>query len=304
MQKHSRLYRRGDLGHALPCAFDSCGVTRLSYREMRPQLLLRRLWCPSEYRHAGPIQARSDYSEAVPELAAGDPAFRADTGEADPGVSAALAALAAGEGSEHAALAALSCSRLLVPVIAVPGDEAPAASRDGRSEKNSEMATPAIVGRDGRRALPAFTSLQSLQRWQSDARPVPVAARRVWQSAVAESQAVIIDIAGPVPLAVEGARLAALARGARVPALHEDPDVQAAVAAAAALQPPGIRVRLGPGQDGADLTLLIEPASTRPGASPVAETVGQSLAAEVAARLAGRLSQGIALVLPSAAANG
>jgi len=163
------------------------------------------------------------------------------------------------------------------------------------------MATPAIVGRDGREALPAFTSLQSLRRWQSDARPVPVHARSVWQSAVGQAQAVIIDIAGPVPLAVEGARLAALAAGAPVPALHEDPDVQAAVAAAAAAQPAGIRVRIGPGQDGADLTLLVQPAGPGVGLAP--ESIAQSLAADVAARLAGRLSRGIALVLPSASAN-
>jgi hypothetical protein len=277
---------------------------RLSYREMRPQPLLRRLWCPSGYLHGGPIPVRPDYSEAVPELAAGDPSFLADTGEADPGVSAALAAFAAREGSEREALTALSGSRLLVPVVAVLGDEDLATGREGRAEKNSEMATPEIVGRDGRRALPAFTSLQSLRRWHSDARPVPVPARSVWQSAAGQAQAVIIDIAGPVPLAVEGARLLALAEGAPVPALHEDPDVQTAVAAAAGAQPPGIRVRLGPGRDGTDLTLLVDPAASGPGAAPDAEAVGQSLATELAARLAGRLSRGIALVLPPADAHG
>jgi SseB protein N-terminal domain len=237
----------------------------------------------------------------MPDLAAGDPAFRADTGEADPALAAALAAFSAGEGSEQAALIALSGSRLLVPVVAVPGEEDPAAGRGGRGEKDSQMATPAIVGRDGRAALPAFTSLPSLLRWQSDARPVPVPARSVWQSAVAEAQAVIIDIAGPVPLAVDGARLVALAEGAPVPELHEDPDVRAIVAAAAAVQPPGIRVRLGPGRDGTDVTLLVgwaEPAASGPDVA----VVGQRLAAEIAARLAGRLSRGIALVLPSAGA--
>jgi SseB protein N-terminal domain len=269
---------------------------------MRPQLLLRRLWCPSGYRHAGPIPAGHDYSEAVPELAAGNPSFRADTGEADPAVAAALTAFSAGEGTEQATLDALSGSRLLVPVVAVPGEEDAAAGIESRGETGSEMATPAIVGRDGRAALPAFTSLRSLLRWQSGARPVPVPARSVWQSAVAQAQAVIIDIAGPVPLAVDGARLVALAQGTPIPALHEDPDVHAVVAAAAAVQPPGIRVRLGPGRDGTDLTLLVgwaEPAAS----GPDVEAVGKRLAADIAARLGGRLSRGIALVLPSAEAS-
>ena len=57
-----------------------------------------------------------------------------------------------------------------------------------------------------------------MRAWQADARPLPVAASRVWQAAAADSCAVVIDVAGPVPLAVEGARLAALASGEAAPA--------------------------------------------------------------------------------------
>ena len=55
------------------------------------------------------------------------------------------------------------------------------------------------------------------------------------------------DIAGPVPLAVDGARLAALADGRPVPRPHQDPDVLGAVAAAVAGQPAiaGFRVADG-----------------------------------------------------------
>ena len=49
--------------------------------------------------------------------------FRGDRGEADPRVTAALAAYQAGQGSEQAALDALAAARLLVPVIAVLGSE-------------------------------------------------------------------------------------------------------------------------------------------------------------------------------------
>jgi SseB protein N-terminal domain len=243
----------------------------------------------------------------VTQLAGGDPRYREDRGGADPAVAAALAAFAAGTGSEHAALTALASARLLVPVVALPGGQDRGSEELGGEragglgalggEMAGEMATPAIVGRDGRHALPAFTCLQALQRWQPDARPVPVPAAGVWQSALQESQAVIIDIAGPVSLAVEGARLAALAGGEPVPLLHEDPDVRAAVAAVAAGQPPGIRIRLGPARSGADLTLELAPAD--PGAAePVPDGVARAIANGVAARLPGRLPQGIALLLP------
>jgi SseB protein N-terminal domain len=248
----------------------------------------------------------------VTHLSGGDARFRADQGGADPAVTAALTAFSAGRASEHAVLTALAQARLLVPVVAVVADEladgdlpqpGPQASRGG--EKASEMAIPAIVGRDGRRALPAFTCLETLRRWQADARPVPVAAAGVWQSAVQESQAVIIDIAGPVPLAVEGARLAALADGTAVPRLHEDPDVRAAVAAAVAKQPASIRVRLGPPQGDADLMVELEPAGPATG-QPVPDDLANAFADELAARLAGRLGRGIALVLrsPEASAPG
>lgn len=251
---------------------------------------------------------RRRYSEAVPDLAGGDPRLRADDGAADPTVTAALAAFAAGTGSEHAVLTALAAARLLVAVMAVRADEladseadrSPDAGRlpasGGQGEKATQMATATILGRDGSPALPAFTSLEAMSRWRRDARPVPVPATGVWQSAVDESQAVVIDIAGPVPLTVRGARLLALASGAPVPRLHEDPDVQAVVAAVAASQPAGIRIRLGPPDGAADFTLEFSPAEPTTG-MPIATSIATAIAAEVAARLPGRLSKGIAVLL-------
>jgi hypothetical protein len=163
------------------------------------------------------------------------------------------------------------------------------------------MAIPAIVGRDGRQALPAFTGIETMRRWRPAARPVAVPAASVWQSAVDQAQAVVIDIAGPVPLVIEGSRLLALASSAPVPRLHEDPDVRAAVAAAAAGQRAGIRVRLGPPPANADLTLELAPAD--PDASePVPAAVAEAIAGDVAARLGSRARRGIAVrVRPPAA---
>jgi len=148
-----------------------------------------------------------------------------DTGEAASGVTAALAAYADGTGSEHTALLALAAARLLVPVVAVASEHS-----DG-TEKETEMALPTLIGTDGRIAIIAFTGTETLSRWQEDARPVPVPARRVWAAAHAEADAAVIDVAGPVPLVIEGARLRALANGQPPPLPHEDPDIHAQVAA-------------------------------------------------------------------------
>jgi hypothetical protein len=215
-------------------------------------------------------------------------------------------------------LAALAASRLLVPVVPVradtlPADTAPAddivpaddtvpaedtvqaiLGGSHADDKRTEIAVPSLVGRDGRLALVAFTSADSLQRWQPGARPVPVPASGVFQTAVAESSAVVIDVAGPVPVTVEGTRLAALAAGGEIPDMHEDPDVWNVVAEAAGSVAPGIRVRLGPPREGAAFTLELAPP---PGAAGL---VGPDVAADVTAavygRLTGRLRSGIAVL--------
>ena len=104
-----------------------------------------------------------------------------------------------------------------------PGHDHPG---HGACAASKEMAFPTLIGRDGRPALLAFTSLDALIRWRPDARPVPAPAAQVWGTATGSQCAVVIDVAGPVPLAVDGARLHALANGEPPPAPQDDPDVR------------------------------------------------------------------------------
>ena len=188
--------------------------------------------------------------------------FRGDRGVADPRVTAALAAYQAGQGSEQAALTTLAAARLLVPVIAVLGDGTATAEQ---GDKDSEMVLPTLIGRDGRPAVLAFTGLDELARWRPNARPMPAEADRVWRAAVADGCAVVIDVAGPVPLAIEGARLAALAAGRPVPPPCDDPDVHAEVQAAVAAEPVIAGFSLAPGRDdGTDLAVTVQLARTGP----------------------------------------
>jgi len=198
-----------------------------------------------------------------------------DTGEADPAVAAVLAAYAAGAAAEHAVLTVIAASRLLVPVVAVLAE-----AHDDGTEKETEMALPTLIGHDGRKAVIAFTSTDTVKRWRADARPVPVPAPSLWPAAAAEqADAVVVDVAGPVPLVIEGARLRALAGGAPPPLPHEDADIRAAVGAVTG------HFTLEPGTQGAELTVTLN----------VADSAGARAAAEqIAARLAPRLRKGIA----------
>jgi hypothetical protein len=262
-----------------------------------------------------------------------------DNGAADPRIAAVLAAYGAGQESEQAVLTALTGSRLLVPLVERPayaGEDAGASENadvsgacaagdahdDGCDHRAArELALPTLIGRDGRPALLAFTSLAALVSWRPDARPVPTPAEQVWGTAAGDSCAVVIDVAGPVPIAVDGARLAALAAGGPPPAPQDDPDLQADIAAALASLPVSatgpspagpspsgpsiVGAELAAGPDGTDLAvrLLIRPApqgpqdTTDPHATQAAQQgvqrAVQQAAEAIAGRLASRLRRGI-----------
>jgi hypothetical protein len=303
---------------------------RVSHCEKRPQLLpLRHSQQHATYLrrlHAVPPST----VWVVPFPAAGESPFRDDHGSAEPRVAAALAAFGSGQGSEHAALTALASSRLLVPIVAVaagsdgepqrpgrpepdgerqsPGHtrpdgerQSPGHTRPDGGDSGAEMSLPTLVGRDGRRAIPAFTCSQALAMWRQQARPVPEPAAQVWRAAAEDACAVIVDVAGPVPIAIDGARLAALADGRPVPLPHQDPDVLAAVRAAGANQPAITGLSAAAADDGSDLQINVTLAD---GCAAVAgQEAARRLGAEVMASLGGRLRRGIAVAVTPAASR-
>ena len=145
--------------------------------------------------------------------------FPEDTGDDDPRLRSALAAYdAAGSPQERRSLLptclrALQGARLLVPVVAVLGEAEVGADGLAR-DKSSDMAAVLLTGRDGRTALLAFTHTASMQAWDPEARPVPVRAQLAAQAAIQEgAAALLVDVAGPTRLVVEGVDLEGLARG-------------------------------------------------------------------------------------------
>jgi hypothetical protein len=203
-----------------------------------------------------------------------------DRGHADPNVTATLSAFHQALATEQEALLAVASARLLVPVVAMltSVDEATGA------EKESEMALPTLIGNDGRAAIIAFTGLETMTRWRRDARPVPTPAARVWHAAITEGQAVVIDVAGPVPLVVEGARLEALAAGEAPPPPHEDPDVRAVIEHAVAAEPAVIECALAPATQGGDLAVMLRVATEADADAEAARRAAEVIAARLSAR--------------------
>ena len=153
--------------------------------------------------------------------------FAGDDGRTDASVAQALTDYASslgtpGESRAHGeVLLALAERRVLVPVVAVLGevehDEAGLAH-----DKSSDMAAVLIQRPDGRRALLAFTGTDAMAAWDPRARPVPVATSAAAQAAVQEdAAALVLDLAGPTRLVVDGDDLRALAAGWRLVRLDD-----------------------------------------------------------------------------------
>ena len=144
--------------------------------------------------------------------------FPDDDGSASPLTRNRLARAAAGDEpiAYLSAVAALCGDRLLVPVVATAtwmGETTGGLS----SDKEAEMAVVMLRTPDGQQAMVAFTGLDSLQAWQTDARPVLITVDRL--AATAQQQgamAVLVDYAGPAALVIEGEVLASLAAGHRL----------------------------------------------------------------------------------------
>lgn len=181
--------------------------------------------------------------------------FDEDTGQGDPVL---LAALRRPE-DEQGLVAAVAAARLVVPVVAVPGEVDESARL--AADVSSDMAAVTLSAPDGTRALPAFTSTQALAAWDEQARPVPVTAQRAAQAAVQEGcQVIVLDPAAPgqpqegggsTTYALRPSMVWALAMAREWIPAHADPQVARAVTAAVAPEPAVLGHGLSGTADGA-----------------------------------------------------
>lgn len=157
--------------------------------------------------------------------------FEGDEGAADPALVAALAT-----DDPSALLSVLASARLLVPIVAEPVETE---VQDGLTvDKQTDMAAVTLVAPDGERALPVFTSLESIAAWDPAARPVPVTSARAAQAAVSERcDVIVIDVAGPQTQVLRPSMVWALAQEREWLIPHLDPFVEKSVAAALAEEP-------------------------------------------------------------------
>ncbi|WP_374968813.1 SseB family protein [Terrabacter sp. BE26] len=209
--------------------------------------------------------------------------FAGDTGEADPGLVAALVAAheTPADDAELAVMERVAQARWLVPVVAVATevDESGPHAADTRSD----MAAVTLTSPDGSRALPMFSSLESLAAWDPSARPVPVRAAAAAQAAIGEEcQVLLVDVASPHAMVLRPSMLWALAQERAWEPSHRDAHVADAVRRAVEPESDVTAHRLEPG----------EPAGA--GVLRVVLALGPGLDAEQVGAIATRIGERIA----------
>ncbi len=203
--------------------------------------------------------------------------FEGDAGASDPAVLAAL-----DSPDDLALMRVLPDARFLVAVVA-QADEIVHGADGLVHDASVDMALVTLVAPDGRRALPAFTGLAELAAWDPAARPVPVAADRLGQAAIAEGcESVVLNLGSPGERELRPSQVWALAM--RRPWLPPEQDPFVAAALAAALRPePEVTGHAAyaaspPGTLGVEV--LLRPGLTQSQVSDVLTRVGERLATD------------------------
>lgn len=151
----------------------------------------------------------------------------------------AVTAFRSGE-SFRAVVDAFRTSRFLIPLIAVAGEEG--MTEEGlRVDKTQELSIVTVAGPDGRSAMPVFSSVEAMARWNADARPVPAVGVRVALAAAGEGTAnVVIDPGSATRVVVRRPALWAIAQGQDWCPAHTDEKV-AETLSTSVLSEPAVR---------------------------------------------------------------
>ncbi len=182
-------------------------------------------------------------------------AFDGDDGLTPAALDTARQGVLAGALGESGFIAALTGQRLFVPVLAeAAGGPDQDLGQDG--DKQSDITLVSMTARDGRQALPAFTSVDALTHWHPEARPVAAEAERVMLAALAEgAELVVLDPGAFFPFVVRRPAVEALASGERWTASYEDQKLAAAIGEAVSQCPGVAGLVLSPGDGVASVTV-------------------------------------------------
>jgi hypothetical protein len=176
-----------------------------------------------------------------------------DDGSAPPRLVEALRRFRAHEVGAAEVVAALHGERLLIPLVAVRGEEGVGAHGQ-LVDKTQELSIVTVAAPDGRSVLPAFTSVDALSSWDAAARPIPIDAVRVALAAAAEgTPLIVLDPGSPTEFAIRAPAFEAVATGAGWTPSYSDQTVLDAFLTCSAGEEALRAIQLAPGDPDARL---------------------------------------------------
>lgn len=135
-----------------------------------------------------------------------------DDGTCPPKLALILRQISEGLATVEALVAGLHGNRLLVPLLAELGDSGLGAHGQV-VDKSAELSIVAVSTPDGATAIPSFTDVSAMRRWNPTARPVPVSVDKLAVAAVGEGHTRVIVNPGSESIALRRTQLKALALG-------------------------------------------------------------------------------------------
>lgn len=183
-------------------------------------------------------------------------AFDHDDGTADPAWAAVLDRLGQGQADEAEVVRTLSRMRVfaaVVPTVAETSEHEHSGHDHEHGEtlhgdKAADVALVSLQSRDGRRALPVFTSVPALTGWNPQARPVAAWMPRACLSAVDEgNELVVVDPGAETTFVVRRPAVWALGQQKEWTPSYQDQSLARAVGSVVDLVPGLERIGLAPG---------------------------------------------------------
>ncbi len=139
-------------------------------------------------------------------------AFSGDDGSAPERLLEALRRFRSRAVGEVEVVDAFRESRLLIPLVARVG-EAGVNERGILLEETAELSIVTVAGPDSRDAMPVFSSVEAMRRWNPAARPVPADAVRVALAAASEdTELVVLDATSETEFVIRRPALWAIAQ--------------------------------------------------------------------------------------------
>jgi hypothetical protein len=151
--------------------------------------------------------------------------FSNDDGSADPNLIQAIANFQTGVVGLEKVYEAFSSSRLLIPLVAELG-EAGLGAHGQQVDKSADLSIVTVLTPDNQKALPVFSSVAAMNKWNPSARPVPNDGRKVCLAAASEGNTrIVLDPLSETELVIRRPAIAAIAQGFDWLAPERNPEV-------------------------------------------------------------------------------